>query len=262
MSLESPSAPAAADPSVSSIENEIPTYRAISRLALASLVLGLATVFSFASPWFALAGLGAVLCGLVADARIRRYSDALTGRGFAQAGIALGMIFALSALTITAVRGTIVQRSAARWARAYEKVLQTGTMADVAYLRFDSASRKDKTPEEMLTGIVQNSTDPTMIEVYLGPLRSILNRLTRDNATVHFVEIERSGYERLTPWATAVYEIDGPGSEGKPTHEFFLLELKSAESGPLDWHIENVAYPYTRRTHVRKDGPVDDGHGH
>lgn len=262
MSLDVPSPPAPAEPAVSVIENEIPSYRAISPLAIASLALGVIAAFSFASPWFELAGLGAIILGLRADSKIRRYSDTLTGRGMAQAGIALGMIFALSAMTVSTVRGTMLRRSADRWARAYEQVLRTGTMADVAYHRFDPTTRQDKTPEEMLTNIVQNSTDPSMTEVFLGGLRNIQNRMSRDRASVRFLEIERSGYDRLTPWAGALYELEVPEPGGKEKHEYFLLQLKGSERGPLQWHIDEVFYPYTRRTYVRKEGPVDDGHGH
>lgn len=262
MSLDYPSTAKPEPPPVSVIENELPTYRAISPLAIGSLVLGIVAIFTFADPWFTLAGVAAVVLGLWADSKIRRYSDTLTGRGLAQAGIAMGLIFTLSSWTVSTVQTLALSRSAGKWARAYEKVLQSGTMADMAYHRFEPHMRKGKTPDEMLTEMAKNSREPGMMDMYLGTLRLIQNRLTEGKTTVRFVEIERAGYDRLIPWAGALFEMEGPDASGKDQHEFFLLELKSAESGPREWYISEVHYPYRRQTLVRKEAAVDDGHGH
>ena len=262
MSLDSPSTAKAEPPPVPVIENELPSYRAISPLAISSLVCGLISLFSFADLWFTLAGGLAVVLGLWADWKIRRFSDTLTGRGIAQAGIALGLVFSLSAWTVNTVQNLALSRSAQQWAKAYEKLLQTGTMADVAYHRFDPATRKGKAPEELLAEVARNSSDPATMEMYLGTLRNIQTRLTQNKMNVRFVEIERAQYDRLTPWALALYELEGRDADGKEQHEYFLLELKSPENGPLNWYISEVHYPYQRRTHVVKERPVDDGHGH
>jgi Domain of unknown function (DUF4190) len=81
-----------------------------SRLAVASLVLGLGGVLLFLGP---VAGIPAVCCGAAALRQIRRYPGAFTGRGMAAAGIALGC--AAIALSLAAM---IVWRWAAKeWTR-------------------------------------------------------------------------------------------------------------------------------------------------
>ena len=74
------------------IENEIPAYRAISPLAVLSLVLGLLSLLCFTDPSFLVVAALAVTAGLLADRKIQRMPDVLTGRRLAQAGVALGLL--------------------------------------------------------------------------------------------------------------------------------------------------------------------------
>ena len=76
-----------------------------SRLAVASLVLGLGGVLLFLGP---IGGIPAVCCGAAALRQMRRYPGAFAGRGMAIAGIALGCAAIL--LSLIAV---ILWRSAA-----------------------------------------------------------------------------------------------------------------------------------------------------
>ena len=77
------------------IENELPAYRAISRLAVFSLIFGFLALFSFAHWFFYLFAVLAIVAGIAANVTIKRYPDMLTGRGLASAGIAMGLIFGL-----------------------------------------------------------------------------------------------------------------------------------------------------------------------
>ena len=72
------------------IENEIPTYRAISGRAVFCLVCGVLSVFSFAHPVFYAFSILAVGLGIWAHRTIRRLPDMLTGQGLASTGIGLG----------------------------------------------------------------------------------------------------------------------------------------------------------------------------
>ena len=99
------------------IENELPTYRAISNLAIFSLVCGALAIFSFAHPFFYLAAILAVVLGMLAHRAIRQYPDMLTGHGIANAGIALGLIFGLGCGTYTTVQ-TFVRTRMAETVRA------------------------------------------------------------------------------------------------------------------------------------------------
>ena len=93
----------------SAIENEIPSYRAISRYAVFSLICGIIASFSFASLFFVFS-VAAVILGILAHLGIKKYPDMITGRGMANVGIALGLIFGLIVSTYTGVHALILSR--------------------------------------------------------------------------------------------------------------------------------------------------------
>ncbi len=98
----------------SAIENEIPTYRAISKYAIFSVLFGIISSFSFASLFFLVFSVGAVILGILAHLAIKQYPDMFTGRRLANVGIALGLIFGLVVSTYTGVQSFLLTREAAR----------------------------------------------------------------------------------------------------------------------------------------------------
>ncbi len=110
---QAPPAPGRPSSSVAAIENEIPTYRAVSTLAVASLLFGLISGLAFADFNFLVAAALAVGVGALALRKIRRQPDVLTGSGFAQAGIILGLAFALSSVTYTFVQNKLITSTGA-----------------------------------------------------------------------------------------------------------------------------------------------------
>ena len=132
----------------SAIENEIPAYRAISPLAITSLILGALSILSFAHWFFLSFAVAAVVLGFLADRKIGRFSDVLTGRGFAQAGIGLGLIFGLAAVTTSAVQGYLRTSAATRFATAYAQVLQDKSLEDALWYQAppEAAEGEDERP--------------------------------------------------------------------------------------------------------------------
>ncbi len=116
-----------AEPPGSVIENELPTYRAISNLAIFSLVCGALAIFTWAHPFFYLASLLAVVLGVLAHRTIRNYPDMLTGRGLANAGIALGVVFGLGCGTYSTVQSYVRTHLAEKFAKHYAEVLQSAS---------------------------------------------------------------------------------------------------------------------------------------
>src|SRR5262249_3478299 len=134
---------------VSAIENQIPTYRAISPEAVVSLICGVLAILSFAHWSFLICAVAAIVLGVRADRKIVRLSDVLTGRGLAQAGIALGLAFGLSAITLTVVQDWILARAASKFGRLYETVLAKGTLEDNLWYGQPPQARTGKTPEQI-----------------------------------------------------------------------------------------------------------------
>lgn len=247
------------------IENEIPAYRAISSLAVLSLVLGILSVFCFADLTFLIAAVAAIVTGFLADRRIQRLPDMLTGRGLAQGGLALGLVFGLAALTTDQVQTYLRKRDASRFASLYAGVLKKGSIDECLWYRVPPQVRKNVSPTEAVQQLQKSARDPSMMENYTGPIRGIKDRLASSpQETLAFDGIEQEGLEGLDPFALALLRLAGPGSKRFPAkEEFALLVLKGKKEGnKIDWWIEELQFPYKPKTHVLQEKPVDDGHGH
>ncbi len=124
------------------IENELPTYRAISNLAIFSVVCGLLAIFCWAHYLFYLAAVLAVVLGMLAHRAIRRFPDMLTGHGLANAGIALGLIFGLGSGTFSTVQYFVRTRLAETFAKHYAETVQSAGLADVLTLHLAAGRAK------------------------------------------------------------------------------------------------------------------------
>ena len=136
-------------PAGPAIENEIPTYRAISRQAIFSVACGALSVCSFAHPAFYLFSVLAVGLGILAQRAIRRYPDMLTGAGLANAGITLGLVFGLISGTVSTVQYFVRKRQAEEFARKYAEVLKSPNEGDVLWYGTHPDLRKEKTGAQL-----------------------------------------------------------------------------------------------------------------
>ena len=133
------------EPVDSPIENELPTYRAISARAVLSVICGGLAICSFADPSFYVFSVLAVVLGFWAHCAIRIYSDVLTGRRLASAGIALGLVFGLASFTYSTVQRFLWNRQAEQFARKYAEILQSPSFGDVLWYNTGPEMRKDLT---------------------------------------------------------------------------------------------------------------------
>jgi hypothetical protein len=249
---------------VSAIENEIPTYRAISALAVLSLVCGILAVLSFAHPFFLISSAAAIVLGILADRKIRRLSDVLTGREIAQAGIALGLIFGLASITTASVQNWIVSREAAKFAKNYENVINTGSLEEANWYGKNPQVRSGKTPQELDAEIKKSAHNSFQLEGEQAALKKLKAEITAEGAKLRFVKIEQHGKEKMEVFAAALYELHHPaGKEHPGGEEFVLAVLKGWNANrKYDWWVENLAYPYQPASYKPTATPVDDGHGH
>jgi hypothetical protein len=253
-------------PETSAIENEIPTYRAISSRAVLSFVCGVLALLSMAHPFFYAFAVLAVVLGITADRNITHYPDILTGRKLAQLGVALGLVFGLGIATVSTVQGVIRSRNAADFAKHYADVIKTQTLADTLWLGMPPAQRKGTTTEEVMQKLqTGKKQDQAMFDMKYGGIKKLKQRLqeTKDQE-IHFVKIEAEGSEGLTSVAVALFEVHGPPTKDFPEQEenaAAILKGVSTDSG-LEWWVDDVKYPYKPSTAALPEKPVDDGHGH
>lgn len=253
-------------PAASAIENEFPTYRAISPHAVIAVIAGALSIFSALHGAFLLCALGAVVLGVYAERKIQRYSDILTGRSLAQAGIAMGLIFGLGTVTIQFVQYQLQKSQAAAFGKEVAKVLKEGDLDQVVWLKQHPASRRGKSPADVKAELVKAMRDQQMFEMEFAGFKAIKARVGSAGGDVHFDRVEEVGNSDLDSYAAILLEVHGAETKEHPNkEEFALLFVKSAQdekSGKTEWWIEQVKYPYTPNTFVAPAKAVDDGHGH
>ncbi|HEX8203074.1 MAG TPA: DUF4190 domain-containing protein [Isosphaeraceae bacterium] len=247
------------------IENELPSYRAIHPLAVISLILGLVSILSFAHLAFALAGVGAILTGAIANRTIRRLSDVLTGRGLAQAGIGMGLVFSLAAVTITQVQSFLLTRDIQRFAARYCQSLATGDQAQTLFWCLYPGGREGKSGKEVIDllkeGLPHGQEEFDMqFQSYL----KALDRMKTPGQSVRVDAIEDQGVDGVTPFSAVRLRLSGPARPGSWDAEEFALMLGRAttEPGRREWYVQELRYPYQPSSYAPAPKPVDDGHGH
>lgn len=249
----------------SAIENQIPTYRAVSTMAVFALICGALAFFSFTSPVFYIFAVLAVVLGIAADRSIQRRPDMLTGRGLARAGAAMGLIFGLSIATITTVQTYLIKREAGSFAAHYATMLKESTLADLYFVGLPPAARASTTPEENFAKMTAEREEAAMSEMRYGPLKKLSEFLkAAPDHAISFVEIEGLGSEDLIPVALAVYKVEDVGDKDHES-EFAMAVLKgTVPEGKrgYEWWVDDVRYPYQPKSYVAPVKAADDGHGH
>ena len=254
------------------IENELPTYRAISVRAIFSVVCGAVAIFTFAHPFFYVAAILAVVLGIVAHRAIRQHPDMLTGHGLANAGIALGLIFGLGCGTYTTVQTYVRTRVAEKFAHQYEEILQSNSLAELLWYNLHPDGRKDQTGEQLVKTLESSKPkDKMMMEQKYGQLIALNKRLKASkDEHVEFVGIEAVGEDdshgaEMPIYALAVYEVHGPGSKEFPEKQQYAMAILKGrlKDKQYEWWVDDIRFPYTPKSYVpAAKGPPDDGHGH
>jgi hypothetical protein len=255
------------------IENEIPTYRAISVRAIFSVVCGVLAVCSFAHWFFYGFSILAIGFGIWAHQKIKQLPDVLTGKGLANAGIFLGLVFGLTSATFFTVQYGVRSRQATLFAKQYAEVLKGADLSEMLWFNAHPDARRGKTGAELKAELDANPKDRRMMEASMGPMSQLLHLQERLSSTkgqdVHFIGIEALGDEAthttaVNLFAYAVYQIDGPTSKRFPhEREHVLAVLKAKPRGrQYEWWVESVVYPYTPLTYKAPEAAVGDGHDH
>jgi Domain of unknown function (DUF4190) len=254
------------------IENEIPTYRAISGRAVFSVVCGVLSVLCFAHWVFYALSILAIGLGIWAHRTIRRFPDMLTGQRLASAGIACGVIFGASSLTITTVQYLVRSRQAKLFATKFATVLEAGDMSSILWYNTHPETRKDKTAADISRELDSKPMERRRMESSVGPLAQLTKLHERIASSkeqkVRFIELERVGEDEqggleLQVFATALFEIAGPPSEKfSAEKEYALAVLKARPKGrTYEWWADTVLFPYKPATYKVPEKPVGDSHG-
>ena len=189
----------------------------------------------------------------------------MTGRGLAQTGAALGLIFGLGIFTVSSVQDFIRKSKAETFARYYAEAFKAGTLADLLWLEIPPVQRKSVSAEDVIKK-AQSKKEAMMYEMKTGPLRNLKKRLdSSKDQEIHFVRLENEARDGLILVALALFEVHGPESKDFPQkEEYALATLKGTAEGGKDyeWWVDDFQYPYQPATAALPEKPVDDGHRH
>jgi hypothetical protein len=241
----SPGRPVAADLEPTIIDNELPAYRAVHPLAILSLIFAVTSVLAYLSSYFVVFGAVAIVLGVLAQRKIRRLSDVYTGERMANAGIALGLLFSLSALTIGFVQGWMIDRDASKFAREYVKVLQDGTEVDAFYFESPPHTREGRAPQEVYEQ-AKAQAKGAMFDEQIRPSRDIKRRLSGPGQTVEFYGIFKHDSKDLQVYANAIFKFKGPKTQEFPEEAQYAEAVLHGLPKPganYEWWIERLIFP-------------------
>lgn len=122
--------------------DELPGYRPVSRLAVASLAAGLGSALVLFTPLAAMVPLVAIALALAALAGIRRAEGRIAGRWVALAALALAVGFVSQATTAAFADRWLAARRARATATAWIESIRAGRLADAL-----AASRQPAPPD-------------------------------------------------------------------------------------------------------------------
>ncbi len=190
--------------------------------------------------------------------------DTYTGRGFAQTGFGLGLVFGLAAVSIFLVQGFLRFTDARRFGHQYEKVVQSGTLDDMVWYMQPPVTREKSTPEQVVKEMKAGS-NARMFETNTANLKALKHAVNEEQSTVQYDGIEDHGDDGLQIYAVIRYKLDS----AKPPHpedavRFALASCKAVKTdkGKYEWMVQDVRFPYKVGTYVPPEKPADDGHGH
>jgi hypothetical protein len=247
----------------SAIENEIPAYRAILPRAIFALVLGVGAILCFVGWYFLPLAVLAVLIGFSADRKILRFPDLYIGRGFAQAGLGLGLVFGLTSVTIATAQTWIMAKQASDFGRGYADVLAKGTFEQIVWWGQIPSVRINNTPEKVVAEQTSSPMSAARFEEEHIGLRKLRKVLANPGASIHFEKLENSGVDELTPWGSAIYEVHTADEKEGVQYAAAIFKGVKNTKGVWEWWVEKVNYPAKLGSITAPaPKPVDDGHGH
>lgn len=249
----------------------VPAYRAVSPMAVVSLILGLSAILCFASLNFLAVSAAAIVTGLLAVRKIRRFPDMLTGIGLARSGVALGLIFAVASVTSNGLQYAVQRLEGSRFASAFADVLETQPIDYVVWYQVPSDQRKRTSPKQAMDELVKSAPDPAMIDMRLGTAKALKARIASGPGhKVEYEGLQSVGPDGLDVMAVGRYKVTGPTSERFPDAEQQALAVFKAtvNSGRYNWRLEELVFPYngkdayTPSPAAASGGGEGGGHGH
>jgi hypothetical protein len=208
----------------------------------------------------------AVIVGVLADRKVQRFSDVLTGRGLAQLGAGIGLVCGLTSVTIIGVQFFMIRKEVDAFSRVYEKVLASGSFAEAIWWAQAPVGRETTSPEKLVAEMTDSPQNAQMFEQKNSGLRTLKKDLAFPGVNLHYDKLEAAGLDGLNMYGVARYAVHLPANKDHPDREQYVLSYFKAgktKKGQYEWWVEAVNYPASSTdTFTLPTKAPDDGHGH
>lgn len=242
---------------------QLPGYKALSGMAIASLILGLASPLSLADPWLWLLPGGAILTGAWALYRMAKLPGTLGGSTLAKAGIVLALVFGSASTASYFVSRWILLRDGRNFAEEFLAEVADGSVEKLQsayWKKVPPESRRTMSPDDFSALLKQHGGEEEWIKFQNGPIVRYLGS-AEDDVHWRFFDVEKIENWRGNDYLTVVYELVPPPRRHKQYYVMFhLVSWIVNESGKAQrhWVIEDMAEPYVPQTFQAPRG----GHSH
>jgi hypothetical protein len=218
--------------------DDVLRYRAVSGLAVAGLLAGLASPVALMGLPGWMVPAGGVLLNVLALARIARAGTALVGRKAALAGLVLSLLFAAAAISRWYVASRLLRNEAMRFTAVWFDALRQGNPQKAFQLTLDPEHRWPA-GEDPRNFDRDNPRRHEQVQRFLlqPPVQALL--ALGPKAQVRFCEAADLGQQDGHPWVQLTYAVscDDPGGAS------FLLTLtldRFVAAGRTDWRLVRV----------------------
>jgi hypothetical protein len=242
--LSMPTSESPQHPLFDAATDDVVAYRAVSSLAVAALLVGLASTVAMLNPvGLIVSGIGLGL-GCLSLVRLVRAGPALVGRKAALAGLALSALSATTATTQWYVAQRLLRGEARRFAQVWFDALARGNPYQAQELTLAPTQRPG--PEETFRDFYRKNPrwrDELKRYVVQAPVRALL--ALGPAAEIRYYETADQGVQDDRPWVQLTYAVtyDDPDA-GRTSFFITLLMDRFAVEGGHTWRV------------MRVDGPV------
>ncbi|MDX2039294.1 MAG: DUF4190 domain-containing protein [Isosphaeraceae bacterium] len=232
--------------------DELPTYKSVVPSAVVAPICGGLSVLSFTSLYFVAFSVLAVIFGLLALRKIKRFPERSTGEKLAQAGIGLGVVFMLASLTITGTQWLLRVKSASDFAKQYASLIAAKTPEEILYFHATPEGREGKDAATVMNEMKQSTPNPDFFLSLTKPLQEVQDLVKAKGVPVEFDGIEADGPDGLRVFALARLKFEADGGP-----KYILLRMNGrTHKGGMAWMVDEFRYPYRSNAGIPADPVV------
>jgi hypothetical protein len=220
-------------------EEQLVRYRAVNKLAIVAMLLGLASVLTLVHPLLMLVPLAGVVCAIVALRSIRANPDTSTGTSAAVTGLVLSLFFLGWGVGWSATRPARINQQAEQLANDWLELLQRGHFYAAHQLRMSTSVRAPLTgrlddyyrsqPPELLRNFNDFAKSPV--------IEALVKAGPKHPPVFHGVaETERDGKAELIRLR---YQL--PASDGVPVWSLLVTVRREATDRGANWQIGDIS---------------------